>query len=208
MILLKYSKLYGAEFISHLDTLRHLVKIIRRTGITVKYSQGFNPHMLIYMSSPIPLGMKSESEYLVIDTDESVDGFKELFNSKTPKGIKCVDAYYIPKKVNVITDIVTAVYEIKGLNYFDVNDVLNAETFIVPDKKQVEKDVRSKIINLKWRDDVLIAEFKFGNDNLRTDAFISEMLKRVGGNHVTVLKKDVKFIGGLSVKEYLETQKQ
>ena len=75
MILVKYSKLHGAEFISHLDTLRHLGKIIRRMGINVKYSQGFNPHLLIFMSSPIPLGMKSESEYCLIDTDNKLSIF-------------------------------------------------------------------------------------------------------------------------------------
>ena len=83
MILIKYSKLCGAEFIPHLDTLRHLIKTIRRMGVNINYSQGFNPHMLIYMSSPIALGLKSESEFCLFDTDHSGEGFKELFNSCT-----------------------------------------------------------------------------------------------------------------------------
>lgn len=207
MILIRYSKLYGAEFISHLDTLRHLGKIIRRTGINVKYSQGFNPHMLIYMSSPIPLGLKSESEYCVVDTDYNGDDFKELFNSKTPKGIKCVEAYNVNKKVNVAADITSAIYHIKGLNYFDVNEVLNAKSFIVRDKKQGEKEAIDKIISLNWYNDVLIAEFKFGNDNLRPDVFVEKIIELYGGEHALVVKKDVKFLNGKSVEEYLEIQK-
>lgn len=207
MILLKYSKLYGAEFIPHLDTLRHLCKIIRRTGISVRYSQGFSPHMLIYMSSPIPLGLKSESEYCLIDTDYDANGFKELFNSKTPKGIKCVSAFNTVKKVNIAADITSAVYAIKGLNYFDVNDVLNEKTFIVKDKKQGEKDVRNKIISLNWRDDELICEFKFGNDNLRSDAFIEKIQSTYGGEHAFAVKKEVKFLDGKTIEEYLEIQK-
>jgi radical SAM-linked protein len=203
MILIKYSKLNGAEFISHLDTLRHLQKIIRRTGINVRYSNGFNPHMLCFMSSPIPLGMKSESEFLLIDTPDSADGFKQLFNLKSPKGIKCVDAYNTEKKVNVVNDVDSAIYEIEGLNYFDVNEILNLESFIVADKKKGEKEARDKILSLKWHNGKLICRFKFGNDNLRPDVFIEKVKSIYGGNHVTVIKKDVTFIGGKTVTEYL-----
>lgn len=206
MILVKYSKLHGAEFISHLDTLRHLGKIIRRMGINVKYSQGFNPHLLIFMSSPIPLGMKSESEYCLIDTDCDVIGFKELFNEKSPKGIKCVEAYSTQKKVNIVNDIESAVYEIKGLNYFNVNEILSLNSFVVPDKKKGEKEARDKILGLEFIGDALICKFKFGNDNLRPDAFIEKVKELYGGNHITVVKKDVEFTGGKTIQKYLEMQ--
>ena len=204
MILIKYSKLYGAEFISHLDTLRHLGKIVRRTGIKVKYSQGFNPHVLIYMSSPIPLGMKSQSELCLIDTDESVEGFKELFNLKSPKGIKCVEAFETYKKVNVVSDVESAVYKINGLNKFDVNEILSLDSFVVFDKKKGEKEARDKIISLKWEEDTLVCNFKFGNDNLRPDVFIEKVKSIYGGKHVTVIKSDVIFKGLKTLKEYLE----
>ena len=204
MILIKYSKLYGTEFISHLDSLRHLGKIIRRTGLKVNYSNGFNPHLLIYMSSPIPLGMKSESELCLIDTSESVIGFKELFNAKSPKGIKCVEAYETYKKVNVVSDVESAIYRIDGLNKFDENEILNLQSFIVPDKKKGEKEARDKIISLKWEGDTLVCNFKFGNDNLRPDAFIERVVSLYGGSHVTVIKSDVIFKGLKTLKEYLE----
>ena len=204
MILIKYSKLHGAEFISHLDTLRHLGKIVRRTGIKVNYSNGFNPHMLIYMSSPIPLGMKSTSELCLIDTEESAVGFKELFNEKSPKGIKCVEAYETTKKVNVVSDVESAVYEITGLNKFDENEILSLDSFIVADKKKGEKEARDKIISLKWQGDVLVANFKFGNDNLRPDVFIDKVKAIYGGGHVDVVKTDVLFKDGNTLSKYLK----
>ena len=160
--------------------------------------------MLIYMSSPLPLGMKSTSELCLIDTEESALGFKELFNEKSPKGIKCVEAFETAKKVNVVSDVESAVYHITGLNKFDVNDILNLTSFIVADKKKGEKEARDKILSLAWQGDTLVANFKFGNDNLRPDVFIEKVKGLYGGGHVDVIKTDVLFKDAKTLEQYLE----
>ena len=90
MLVIRYSKRDGAEFISHLDTLRHLQKIFIRAKIPVKYSQGYNPHMLLYMSAPLGVGITSEAEYLVAETDYPAEEFIKAFNATAPSGIKCL----------------------------------------------------------------------------------------------------------------------
>ena len=72
---MKYTKTDGAEFISHIDTLRHIGRTLTRAKIDCTYSKGFNPHKNINLSSPLPLGLKSVSEYCVIDTTESEQTF-------------------------------------------------------------------------------------------------------------------------------------
>lgn len=205
MILIKYSKLNGAEFIPHLDTLRHFTKTVRRMGISINYSQGFNPHMLIYMSSPIGLGLKSESEYCLFDTPFDGDNFLELFNNSSLKGIKCQEVYKTSKKLNIASDITSALYEIKGINPFDVNDVLNDKEFSVFDKRAGEdRVVRDRINKLYFEGDTLFAELKFGNVTLRPDYLIEKLVKLYGGNHPTAIKKDVYFLDGLTAKEYVQ----
>ena len=204
MILIEYSKLNGGQFIPHLDMLKHLTKIIRRTGISVKYSQGFNPHILIFMSSPIALGLKSLSEYCLLDTDETADGFVEKFNACAPKGIRCVRAFNTVKKAKVAADITSAVYEIKGIPFFDVQEVLNSENFVVIDKKGEEKQVRDKILDLYFEGDSLLCKLKFGNDALRPDYFANSLVTRYGGEHIDIVKKSVEFLDGLDVTKYLE----
>ncbi len=205
MILIRYSKLNGAEFIPHLDTLRHFIKTIRRMGISINYSQGFNPHMLIYMSSPIALGLKSESEYCLFDTDYKGDDFKELFNKNSLKGIRCENVYFVDKKVGVASDVTSAVYEISGINPFDVNEILSNDNFTVFDKRaEEEKLVREKIKDIYFKDGKLYAELCFGNQTLRPDYFIEKLLKTYGGSHPFAVKKSVKFLDGLDVDKYLE----
>ena len=204
MILIRYSKLNGAEFIPHLDTLKHLTKILRRAQIKVNYSKGFSPHILMFMSSPIALGLKSESEYLLIDTFESANGFKEKFNKYSPKGIKCEEVFETDKKVGVASDIVYADYEISGLEIFDINEVLDSSEFFITDKKGVEKEVRDKIISLKFDKNKLIARLKFGNDTLRPDYLAVKLQELYGGEHIDIYKKSVGFKGNTDVKTYLE----
>ena len=205
MILIRYSKLNGAEFIPHLDTLRHFIKTVRRMDLPINYSQGFNPHMLIYMSSPIALGLKSESEYCLFDTPYNGEDFKERFNKNSLKGIRCEDVYVVDKKVGVASDITSALYEISGINTFDVGDVLSNDGFTVFDKRaEEEKPARQKIKDLYFKNGKLYAELCFGNVTLRPDYLIEKLLKIYGGSHPFAIKKSVKFLDGMTVDKYLE----
>ena len=204
MILIKYSKTQGAEFIPHLDTLRHLGKTVRRTGVDIKYSQGFNPHMLIFMSSPIALGLKSECELCLFDSDANALEFKALFNANSPKGIRCLEAYNVDKKIKVVADVTSAIYEIQNINKFNVDDILKAPSFTVFDKRSgTEKDVLDRIVNLYFLGDKLYAELKFGNVTLRPDYLVEKLISLYGGEHPVVVKKDVRFLNGLTLREYL-----
>jgi radical SAM-linked protein len=203
MIAIKYSKLNGAEFIPHLDTMRHFQKTIRRMDIPINYSKGFNPHMLVYMSAPIPLGLKSESEYCVFDTDYKCDDFIEKFNQNSPKGIRCKECYFTDKKPNVGADITSALYEITGINYFDVNEILNSSEFMVFDKRKGEEiNSREKIKNLYFKGDKLYAHLDFGNVTLRSDYLINKLVELYGGNHPYAIKKESFFLDGISASEY------
>ena len=205
MILIRYSKLNGAEFIPHLDTLRHFIKTIRRMDVPINYSKGFNPHMLVYMSSPIGLGLKSESEYCLFDTPYNGEDFKELFNKNSLKGIRCEDVYFVDDKVGVASDVTSAVYEISGINPFDVSEILSRSEFFVFDKRKEEDiNVRDRIKDLYFNGDRLYAELAFGNVTLRSDYFIESLLKLYGGSHPFAIKKSVKFLDGLTIDKYLE----
>ena len=113
MLVVKYAKSDGAQFISHLDTLRHLQKTIIRSKISVEYSKGFNPHMLIFMSAPIGVGLISEAEYFFLETSERADGFISLFNKFCPGGFKALYAVEVKKNPNLQAIIDSAEYFIE-----------------------------------------------------------------------------------------------
>ncbi len=64
MVRMKFIKTGPVKFIGHLDIMRFFQKAVRRAGLDVEYSQGFNPHQVMSFASPLGVGLTSEGEYL------------------------------------------------------------------------------------------------------------------------------------------------
>lgn len=203
MLVFKYTKNNGAEYISHLDTLRHLSKIMRRADIDITKSKGFNPHMHIYMNAPMGVGIKSLCEYCFADTEEPAQSFMRKFNEFSINGLVCLSATDVIKKVNVAGAITRAEYEIKGVSPFDVNEILNSEVFTVTDKKGNEKNLRSRIYSLENFGDKTTAVLGFGNDTLRADVFGSKLISLFGGEITEIVKTEV-FAAETPFDEYVK----
>lgn len=99
--LIKFSKTGETKFISHLDVLRTLHRAMKRAGIPISYSKGFNPHPSISVAAPLSLGIASLSEYVDIDTEEAVDEKEmlERLNNALPQGIRVLDVLKIEGKM-------------------------------------------------------------------------------------------------------------
>ena len=78
MIVVKHKKIGDISYVSHIDTMRILQRAVRRTGLKVNYSGGYNPHMELYPTHPLPLGIQSVAEYLMVGADGiSADDFQQ-----------------------------------------------------------------------------------------------------------------------------------
>ncbi len=64
LIRIKFSKLGSVKFIGHLDLMRYFQKALSRTGLPVKYSNGFHPHQIMTFASPLGVGLTSDGEYM------------------------------------------------------------------------------------------------------------------------------------------------
>lgn len=60
-----FTKLDRAKYISHLDMNRCMSRALKRSGLPVWYTGGFNPHM--YLTFPLPLSLGCESVYECVD---------------------------------------------------------------------------------------------------------------------------------------------
>lgn len=87
---IKFSKTGSMKFISHLDLMRYVQKALRRAGIDVAYSKGYNPHQILSFASPLGLGDTSEGDYLDLQVQsiEDTQKFLELINQQMNKEIR------------------------------------------------------------------------------------------------------------------------
>jgi radical SAM-linked protein len=187
MIVLKYTKTDGAQFLAHLDILRHIGRTMRRAGVKVALSQGYHPHMLVYLSAPMGLGITSLAEYCQIETDENPEVVLQKFNEFAPRGLRCVGAWKTQGKVGIASDIVKAEYLVKGINSFDTDEFLKRQEFIVIKKDGTEKNVRDLIYSVEWVGDTLKCVIGFGN-GLRIEKFTENLIAEFGGGEIEVVK--------------------
>lgn len=204
MIVFRYQKTDGAEFLAHLDILRHFGRTMRRAGIKVGFSQGFNPHMLVYMSAPMGIGIQSHAEYCQIETDESPETFLEKFNANCPSGIKCLGAWKTAGKVGVASDIVKAEYVVKGINRFDESEFLANDEFVITKKDGSLKNVRDLIYSVKWENDALRCVIGFGN-GLRIEKFTEKLVEIYGGEEIIAVKTRGLTIDGKDFEDSIKT---
>ncbi len=106
-----YKKDGLAIYTSHLDMNRCFTRAVRRAGIPLWYTEGFNPHPYMTFLMPLPLGQVGMREPLDIriEGEISFGEIKKRLNSVMPEGIEIVDVTKPECKPNAIA---AAVYEI------------------------------------------------------------------------------------------------
>lgn len=59
----KYQITDRLAYLSHLETVRSMERVVRRAGLPFAITEGFNPHMKIAFGPALPVGAGSRSEY-------------------------------------------------------------------------------------------------------------------------------------------------
>jgi len=83
-----FRKMGRVRFLSHLDLLRAMERALRRAGIALRYSQGFNPHPLLVFSPALGVGIESEEEFVDIQVGAPLSGSAvDRLNAVLPEGL-------------------------------------------------------------------------------------------------------------------------
>ena len=92
---LRFTKTGRAAYISHLDLMRCMQRAFLRAGLPLKYSEGFNPHALISILLPLPLGEESVCELMDFRLCEAVHPAEiaGALRAALPEGIEALRAY-------------------------------------------------------------------------------------------------------------------
>ncbi|MGV8908628.1 MAG: TIGR03936 family radical SAM-associated protein [Propionicimonas sp.] len=88
----QYAKRGRARFASHRDFGRAFERALRRAGIPMAFSSGFNPHPRISYANASPTGAASEAEYLEIGLAAALEPtlVRDRLNAAMPDGLVIV----------------------------------------------------------------------------------------------------------------------
>ncbi|MFA9380989.1 MAG: TIGR03936 family radical SAM-associated protein [Acetanaerobacterium sp.] len=84
-----FSKEGRAVYISHLDMMRCMQRALKRAGIPVWYTEGFNPHIYLTFALPLSLGFASDCESLDVRLvgEMSFDEIVRRMSAALPMGM-------------------------------------------------------------------------------------------------------------------------
>lgn len=102
--------------IGHLDIQRAVQRGLRRSGLPVAYSNGFNPHILVTFASALATGAYGKREIMDVTLAEPVseNEFLHRMNAAMPPELKLIQARGIGDKHDAMMAMLKAAsYEIK-----------------------------------------------------------------------------------------------
>ncbi len=157
----KFVKLGSLQYISHLDLVRTMNKVLIRTKLPLWYSEGFNPKPKMVFSLPLSIGAQSMSEYMDIRLTSRVDEntVLTLINENVTEELRALEVYCPETK---LSDIKWYSYQIKIKTKLvseelvnKCNSELNKENLIV--EKNSKKGISTIDIKpmIKYADSVL-----------------------------------------------------
>lgn len=96
---IRFGKRGPLRFLGQLDVNRTLDRCLRRTGLPVRYSEGFNPRLRLSFPCAGPVGMESTCELLEIQVDGGtpVEEVLEAMRSDLPSDLPVFEAHRVPR---------------------------------------------------------------------------------------------------------------
>ena len=155
-----FSKTGDARYISHLDTVRTMTRALRRAGVPLWYTEGFNRHPYLTFAAPLSLGYEGLRECMDIKLEDdtvSLDEVARALDAAMPRGFAILGADEAVRKVN---DLGWSIYELRfNCDGEQVKRLESAEELIV--EKKGKKGTRPVDIRPLMRDIRLLGNVLF-----------------------------------------------
>lgn len=95
----KFAKQGPARFLSHLEVMRTFARALRRAGLPLRFSLGYNPHPHLSFAAPLGVGVSSETEWMEVEVTRPglVSTFWENVPQELPAGLEILEVIERPE---------------------------------------------------------------------------------------------------------------
>ena len=170
----KFKKVGKLQYISHLDLVRTMNKIIVRAKLPLWYTEGFNPKPKMVFAAPLSIGTESLCEYMDIRLTERMNETEVLdrLNQNMTDEMQASEAYYPTTK---LTDLKWLSYNII-IKTGGASDTLakECENFLLGERVEVSKKTKSKeLATVDIRPLIKSAQASFDGEFIRISCVLS-----------------------------------
>lgn len=169
----KMKKTGSLQYISHLDLVRTMHKVIVRSNLPLWYTEGFNPKPKMIFAAPLSIGTESICEFMDIRMSEYIDPAEAMarINANMTHEMQITEAYYPDTK---FTELAWLSYDItfgtEGASdelAERCNEALNS------DKVEILKKTKSGENIVDIRPLIKSAEASFSNGEIHVSCVLS-----------------------------------
>lgn len=202
-----FSKTGRARFISHLDLVRMMTRVVRRAEIPLWYTEGFNRHPYLTFAAPLSLGFEGLRESMDIRLVEemSCDELVSRLNAALPEGFETISAAEAVHKVGALT---AARYRLRFDCPIEKMLSLLARAEILVEKRTKKKTMKTLDIRPAFADAVVTATdegtevtvtLPVGNDTINPSLLLQALNAETNSDyHLRVLRLDLLTADGKS----------
>ena len=183
---LRFARREPAIWLAHLDMMRTFERSVRRAGLPMRWSEGFNPRPQMTFALPIGVGLATEDDYVDLSLTEDLEpaDVQNRLNPCLPQGLSILAAgRVVDRTVSVMSLIRAAYYQLDCSGLADaVTRIPSTQPLIVSKfskGKTIEVDIRPLILDLQ----IISPEqsrlrVKAGSSaNLRPDLFLKALVE-------------------------------
>ena len=135
-----FAKCGDVKYTSHLDLVRVWERALRRAGLPLAYSHGFNPRPKLFFAAALPVGFTGRAEVMdaVLQRRMGLREFASQVRQQLPVGLRLVSTLEVPTTLPPLPTRVTAAeYEVVVESQDTpeamrarLNDVMAAESIV------------------------------------------------------------------------------
>jgi radical SAM-linked protein len=146
-----YTKGNSLRFTGHLDLQRLWERLLRRSGLPIRYSQGFHPRARMNLASALPLGFISEMELLDfwMDDPRALDEIQEQLAATAPPGLEIKSVAEVSLSEDALqSQMHASEYEV---TFFDpqIEEVLTEKVQALLSQEEILRTRRKKTYDLR-----------------------------------------------------------
>lgn len=164
-----YTKGESLRFTGHLDMQRLWERLLRRSRLPVRYSQGFHPRARLNLASALPLGFISEAELLDFWMNEPrlIDKVQARLRDSAPPGLEIKEANQVSLREDALqVQMSASEFEVTFFDPQEKSTLQNKVQTLVSEEKIIRKR-RKKVYDLRLLImDLKVFEMADGNPGL------------------------------------------
>ncbi len=160
-IRIRFEKVGRMRFLSHLEMLTLFTRAVGRSGIPIRYSQGFHPHPKFSFATALSVGIESYAEYMdfEVNTGYTADELKEALNATLPEGVRVLESSEILLRAPALSVIMDKVrYRVTLPDELAVSLPEKVAAFLALESVPLRREKKGKVIEFDLRHE--LAELK------------------------------------------------